>query len=363
MKVALTAGGTGGHIFPAISVLEALRARQGDGLDVRFFGPTNRGERAMVEPTGVPFEAIPSAAVRGRGPLGLARSGIQLLRGILLAVRKLRGYGPDVVFSTGGYASFPASLAARLLRKPLVVYLPDVKPGWAVRVEQRLATRMATTTDAALAYLPVKKTVVSGYPVRPEFFAQTREQARSTLGLESESPVLLVAGASQGSRAINDVIFASIPALLRAASVVHITGASDLAEAAALRSGLPGELSDRYHIAAFRNDLPTAMLAADLAIMRAGASVIGELPAAGLPAILVPGKFAGGHQRDNAKWLEDHGAAEIVEQDNLDLLAPRTLALLGNPGRLAEMRAAAGALARPNAADDIAALLEEVARR
>ncbi len=105
------------------------------------------------------------------------------------------------------------------------------------------------------------------------------------------------------------------------------------------------------------------MLAADLAIMRAGASVIGELPAAGLPAILVPGRFAGGHQRDNAQWLEDHGAAEIVEQDNLDLLVPRAIALLGNPERLAEMRTAASALARPDAAEDIAILLGEVAKR
>lgn len=363
MRVALTAGGTGGHIFPAISVLEALRARHGADLDVRFFGPTNRGEREMVAPTGVPFEAIPSAAVRGRGPAGLAKSAFQLLRGIALGVRKLRAYKPDVVFSTGGYASFPASLAAKLLRKPLVVYLPDVKPGWAVRVEQRLATRMATTTEAALAYLPAKRTVVTGYPVRPEFFTQSREAAREALGIAAGERVLLIAGASQGSQSINEVVFANLGALLRTGFVVHITGSADYSRAERLRGELPADVATNYQIAAFRNDLPTAMLAADLAIMRAGASVIGELPAAGLPALLVPGRFAGGHQRDNAKWLEDHGAAEIVEQDNLDLLVPRTIALLGNPERLSEMRTAASALARPDAAADIATLLSEVAKR
>lgn len=363
MKLALTAGGTGGHIFPAISVLEALRAEQGESLDVRFFGPDNRGEREMVRPTGIPFEAIPSAAVRGRGPIGLARSGVQLLRGVMLALRTVRSFGPDVVFSTGGYASFPASLAAKMLRRPLVVYLPDVKPGWAVRVEQRLATKLATTTEAALDYLPRKKTVVTGYPVRSDFFVQTRDAARSALGFEASDRVLLIAGASQGSQAINEVIFANLGPLLRSGPVVHITGSADYSRAERLKGELPTELAESYHIAAFRGDLPTVMLGADLAIMRAGASVIGELPAAALPSLLVPGRFAGGHQRDNAKWLEDHGAAEIVDQDNLELLAPRALALLGNTERLGQMRSAASELARPNAAADIAALLVEVARR
>lgn len=363
MKLALTAGGTGGHIYPALSVLEAMRAQQAGELDVRFFGPANRGERGMVAPHGIAFEEIPSAAVRGRGPMGLAKSAMRLLRGVWMAIRALRRYSPDVVFSTGGYASFPASVAARLLRKPLVVYLPDVTPGWAVRVEQRLATRMATTTDAALDHLPRRKTLVTGYPVRPEFFSITRDAARETLNVASGDKLLLVAGASQGSQAINDAILAHLPTLLRSARVIHVTGTADLARAETVAGDLPAELRQRYTPAAFRSDLPAAMVAADLAIMRAGASVIGELPAASLPAILIPGHFAGGHQRDNARWLEEHGAAEVLEQDALDLLAPRVLALLGNDARLSAMRKSASALARPDAAEDIAKLLQEVAKR
>ena len=166
MRIALTAGGTGGHIFPAFSVLDALEAALGADLEVAFFGPENRGERAIVEARGLRFVSIPAAAVRGRGPARLVKSGWQLSSGLATALRRLRSFRPDAVFSTGGYASFPASLAARILRKPLVVFLPDVSPGWAVRAEQRLATRMATTTDAALKYLPAAKTVVTGYPVR-----------------------------------------------------------------------------------------------------------------------------------------------------------------------------------------------------
>lgn len=361
MKLAITAGGTGGHIYPALSVLEALRQRHGSNLDACFFGPDDRGERRMVEPARIPFVPIPAAAVRGRGPLGLVRSAVRLLRGTASAWRSLRAFKPDVVFSTGGYASFPASLAARLQRRPLVVYLPDVTPGWAVRVEARLATRLATTADAALDHLPRSKTVVTGYPVRPEFFRETKETAREALELPAMGRVVLVAGASQGARAINRAVFEALPSLVASATVVHVTGYADEAEAVQRRAAL-GEASARYQPSAFREDLPLVMLAADLAIMRAGASVLGELPAAGLPAILIPGKYAGGHQHDNARWLAEAGAAVILEEARLDALQETVTGLLADDSRLVEMQGAARALAKPLASTVIAELVEEVAR-
>lgn len=363
MRLALTAGGTGGHIYPALSVLEAAKAVEPAGLVVSFFGPDNRGERAIVAGHGVPFEAVPSAGVRGRGPLRLAASVAKLVQGTAIATWKLRRFKPDVVFSTGGYASFPCSVAARVLRRPLVVYLPDVTPGWAVRAEQRLATRMATTAEAALAHLPRKKTRVTGYPVRSEFFSVTRDEARAQLGIAADTKVLLIAGASQGAATINAAVREGLAGLLARATVIHVTGSADEAGALAAREALDGTLRSRYHVAAYRDDLPVAMLAADLAIMRAGASVIGELPAAGLPALLVPGAFAGGHQRDNAAWLASQGAAEVVEEAEIRTLIPRAMALLGEPERLASMRKAALSLARPHAAADIVKLLKEVARR
>ncbi len=362
MRIALTAGGTGGHIFPAFSVLDALEAKLGGDLEVAFFGPENRGERAIVEARGLRFVSIPAAGLRGRGPLGLVRSGWRLSSGMVMAVRRLRAFRPDAVFSTGGYASFPASVAAQVLRKPLVVFLPDVSPGWAVRAEQRLATRMATTTDAALQYLPAKKTVVTGYPVRAAF-GTSREEARTRLGIPKGAKLLLVAGASQGASAINQAIFKSLAEIARESWVIHVTGSADLGEAMARRTALGGELTERYLPAAFRDDLPLAMKAADLAVMRAGASVLGEIPAARLPAILVPGKFAGGHQRDNSGWLEEHGAALTVEEEQLGTLAGTVQALMRDDVRLARMRAAAWELDRPGAANEIAELVMEVARR
>jgi UDP-N-acetylglucosamine--N-acetylmuramyl-(pentapeptide) pyrophosphoryl-undecaprenol N-acetylglucosamine transferase len=360
MKLALTAGGTGGHILPAIATLGAF-GRIGEQVEVRFYGPEGRGERELVEGHGLRFEAVPSAQVRGRNPLQLARAAGQLAAGFAIAIRKLWAFKPRAVFSTGGYASFPCSLAARVLRIPLVVFLPDVEPGWAVKVERRLATRIATTTEAARAQLPGHKTYVTGYPVRDEFRTTSREEMRTALGA-GEAPVLLVAGASQGATAINRAVFRALPDLCARSTVVHITGNHDLQEAHERRVQL-GESAQAYHPAAFRDDLPGIMVASDLAVMRAGASVLGELPAAGLPAILIPGRFAGGHQRANARWLVDGGAAELLEESRIGELLPRVFTLLDDPARLATMRSAARALDRPDAAIDIARIVLEVARK
>lgn len=363
MRIALTGGGTGGHILPAISVLDALRTRAGPDLDVCWFGPADRGERAQVERFGLAFETVPAAGVRGRGPVRLVRSFLRLSTGTLTAVRKLRRFRPDAVFSTGGYGSFPCSVAARLLRRPLVVFLPDVEPGWAVRAEKRLATRMATTTEAAVSFLPRAKTVVTGYPVRHVFFEQTREDARKALGLNATDRVVVVAGATQGARVINAAVFEGLPVLLERSVVYHVTGQADFAEATHRRETLQDALAARYHVAAFREDLPALMLAADLGVMRAGASTLGEVPAAALPALFVPGAYAGGHQRQNARWLVDAGAAEILEEARVEQLPARILALLADEEQLAKMREAARSLAKPGAADAIAKLVLEVVQR
>jgi UDP-N-acetylglucosamine--N-acetylmuramyl-(pentapeptide) pyrophosphoryl-undecaprenol N-acetylglucosamine transferase len=221
---------------------------------------------------------------------------------------------------------------------------------------------MATTTEAALEFLPRAKTVVTGYPVRGAFSETSRTEARAALGLKDTDTVILVAGASQGAGAINRAIFAGLRMLIEHNTVFHITGTGGIAEASALQDGL-GDDAARYHPSAFRDDLPTLMLAADLAVMRAGASVLGELPAASLPSVLVPGTFAGGHQRDNAGWLAAAGAADILEESRIDELATQVLALVTDRPKLTTMRAAAARCARPEAAASIANLILEVAKR
>jgi UDP-N-acetylglucosamine--N-acetylmuramyl-(pentapeptide) pyrophosphoryl-undecaprenol N-acetylglucosamine transferase len=302
---------------------------------------------------------VSAAAIRGRSPFGVARGAFALLLGTLQAWREIGRSHADVVFATGGYASVPAGIAARLRRKPLIVYLPDVQPGWAVRFLSKLATRLATTSEAALGALPGRKTTVTGYPVRDEFWNVTKAEARRRLGLADDLPVLLVSGASQGARSINKAIAANAEALTDVCQVVHVTGKRDELWLSCARGTLPVDKLNRWQVHGYLHNLPLAMIAADLAVMRSGASVLGELPAAGLPAILVPYPHAGEHQKLNADYLQSKGAAIVLDDARLDVLAPTVLDLLRSPARLSAMRDATARLARPAAAQSIAAMVRE----
>ncbi len=356
----LSGGGTGGHVYPGLAVGRALQGMAAEPVELLYIGVKGRIDEQIVPAEGVPFKAVAGGQVRVGllgGVVGLAK----LALGSFQALAILRRERPNVVFATGGYASVPVGVAARLLRLPLVVFLPDVRPGWAVRLLSRLATRMATASDAALAYLPSAKTQVVGYPVRQEFWSVERDEARHRLGVAPDARVLLVYGGSLGAHAINEAVFAQLPRLVERCVVVHVTGRADEPLAAEARAALPAELRDRYRPVPYLQELPVAMKAADLAVTRAGAAVLGELPAAGLPAVLVPGVFDGHDQTPNAEYLASKGAAVVLPQGRLSELADCVLSLLDDADRLAAMAEAARALACPDAAAALATLLLEVA--
>jgi len=362
VRVVLAGGGTGGHVYPSLAVARALedelRAR-GERADLLYIGVRGRIDETIVPREGIAFHAVQAGPLRVTSPLAFARNALKLQVGVLQALRILRGFRPDAVFATGGYASVPVGVAARLLRRPLIVYLPDVTPGWAVRLLARLATRIAATSERALAHLPPAKTAVVGYPVRPEFWSTDRAHARVDLGLSGEGRVLLVTGASLGARAINEAVFAALPRLLADWDVMHLTGAGDEARALARRAALPEDQRARYHVRGYLDEMASAMCAADLVVGRAGASTLGELPAAGVPAVLVPGEYEGWSQAPNAAFLESRGAAVMLRNDELHRLADFVESL--NDERRGAMAAAARALRRPEAARDLARMLMEAA--
>ncbi|MGQ9573029.1 MAG: UDP-N-acetylglucosamine--N-acetylmuramyl-(pentapeptide) pyrophosphoryl-undecaprenol N-acetylglucosamine transferase [Dehalococcoidia bacterium] len=366
MKVIFSGGGTGGHVYPALAIATALAQELGEGqpLHALYVGGASGIERELVARAGLPFRAVAAGAIRGRSPWGLAAGVVKLARGIAQARRLIAEFQPQVILTTGGYASVPVAVAARTSpRIPLVVYLPDVRPGWAVRFMARLAQRVAVSTDRSLPYLPSAKTIVTGYPVRPAFWQVTKPEARRRLSIHPEDRVLLIAGATHGARSLNRMVIGHLPQLLELCRLIHLSGPTDHPHLDRLHHRLPHRLRPRYHLHAYMHeDLPWAMAAADLAVMRAGASVMGELPAVGLPAILVPYRYAGGHQRFNACVLADAGAAIMVEDNKLNGLLPLIGELLADEARRAAMAEAARRLARPDAAANIARLLLEVAK-
>jgi UDP-N-acetylglucosamine--N-acetylmuramyl-(pentapeptide) pyrophosphoryl-undecaprenol N-acetylglucosamine transferase len=356
-----TGGGTGGHVYPGLSVAEALGRLRPD-VDLLYVGRMDGPEARIVPHAGIRFRGVRAAGIRGKSPLAMARGGTALSVGLAQAWRTLGRFRPRAVFATGGYASVPVAMAARLRRIPVLVYLPDVHPGWAVRALARIAARLATTSDRALARLPRDKTTVTGYPVRPAFFETSRADARTRLGLShipSNVPLVLVTGGSSGSRDLNRAVARHLPQFLRLGHLLHLSGPADEPELRSLLDRVPEDLQARYHLYGYLDDMPAAMWSADLAVMRSGASSLGELPATGLPAVLVPGPFS--DQALNARYLEEQGAAVMLPNERLDGLLPLVQGLLTNPSRLGSMRRAMSGLARPDAATDLARLLLEVA--
>jgi UDP-N-acetylglucosamine--N-acetylmuramyl-(pentapeptide) pyrophosphoryl-undecaprenol N-acetylglucosamine transferase len=364
VKVVLAGGGTGGHVYPSISVARALQelARErGEPLEMLYVGVRGRVDEQIVPREGLAFRAVAAGQLRVGSPLVFVRNALRLALGVAQSTWLLLRYRPDVIFATGGYASVPVGVAARLLRRPLIVYLPDVTPGWAVRLLARLATRMATTSERALGHLPSKKTVVIGYPVRGDFWSVDRDAARARLGIGPDERLLLVTGASLGARAINDAVVAALPALIERCIVLHLTGGAGEAAALAARQALPAEARARYMVRGYLDDMAAAMRAADLIVSRAGASVLGELPAAGVPAVLVPGEYEGWSQAPNAEYLEAQGAAMMLRNADLGRLSAVVADLLDDAPRRAAMARAMSALARPEAARDLARMLVEAA--
>jgi len=364
MRVIFCGGGTGGHVYPALAVADALAHELNGGLEALFVGSRAGAERELVTRAGLPFRTVTAAAVRGRSPWGFAAGLTKLAQGTFEARTMLREFRPQVILTTGGYASVPVAVAARSVDHiPLVVFLPDVRPGWAVRFMARLARRVAVTTPRSLPFLPAGKAVVTGYPVRPAFSQATKTEARHRLLLPDEERVLFVAGATQGARTLNQIVAKHLSQVLELCQLIHISGRGHHARLERLRQDLPERLRHRYHLHPYLyEDLPWAMAAADLAVMRSGASVMGELPALGLPAVLVPYPYAGGHQRFNAQYLAEAGAALLVEDNKLNGFLPLVGELLADEQRRAAMAEAARGLARPDAARDIARILLEVAR-
>jgi len=355
-------------VYPALTVLAALKRtpeptadaegagrRRREGVEVLYVGHPEGVEASLVPRAEVPFRAIAGGQVRGQTPWRLARNVVNLWRGYRQARALVGEFRPDVCMVTGGWVSVPVALAVRRAGTVLLVYLPDTTPGLAVRALRHLATRVAVTVPEAERYFK-DKAVVTGYPVREEILQADRTSARRRFGLPAEARVVLVFGGSRGARSINRAVVQGLPHLLPLAHVLHITGRLDYDWVQEARDELEVSLRERYQVHAYlHGEMADALAAADLVVSRAGASVLGEFPARGLPAVLVPYPHAGRHQEHNARYLAERGAAVMVADERLsDDLTAVVTTLLRDESRRRRMAQAAAKLARPEAAAQLA---------
>ena len=372
LKLLVSGGGTGGHVYPALTVLEACLGRSLENgsapllasENVLWVGSKDGMEEELVQRAGVAYVGLPAGGLRGQGLLTSVRNAWQIASSLGQARRILSSFQPEVLLVTGGYACVAMTLAAWSKRIPVLVYLPDIVPGLAIRFLSRFAAKIAVTSEESYRYFRREKVAVTGYPVRASTFSLTKTTARQALNLAPDEKTVLVFGGSRGARSINRALVAGLQHLLPVCQIVHISGRLDADWVAGMAKTLPEDLQTRYHHYTYLHDMPAALVAADLAVARAGASTLGEFPAAGLPSILVPYPYSGQHQEPNARYMAENGAAVVLADAQLPEQLVRTiLNLLGDEQALADMRESAKAMARVDAAQAIVEQLSSLASR
>ncbi len=316
-------------------------------------------EDSLVTQAGLQFSSISATGLRGKNPLAMLAGIWSLNKGYQQSRKIIRDFRPDVLFITGGYVCVPMTLAAWWAGIPVIIYLPDIEPGLAIKFLARFATKIAVTVPETQNFFAPELSVVTGYPVRKELLAASRpeaQQARLQMGLAETEPTLLVFGGSQGARSINKALTADLESYLDVCQIIHVTGYLDEEWVQSKRDDLSLDLQKKYYVSAFlHNKIVTAFLAADLVVSRAGASVLGEFPAAGLPAILVPYPYAGAHQWQNANYLAQHQAAIAMDDKDLqEKLKSTVLNLITNKDKLDTMSQASLRLARKDASFQLA---------
>ncbi len=354
VKVIITGGGTGGHVFPGIALAQELGRRP--SVEVLYVGKLTGPESKWVTDRGLPFEGINASGFPRGLSLKLFTFWIDLLKGFSQAVGILKKFQPQVVFSTGGYVSVPVSVAAALKGIPVLLFEPNVTPGLAARVLSFFSSRVFTGFKKTSETFAKSKSVWSGIPVRREILEARKEEALKSFGLDGEKITLLLLGGSQGAHALNQMMSGAIQVLndgVDPLQVLMMTGFSDyqwvLDET--------GKCALKVVLRPFFSDIQQAYAAADLVVARSGAITCAELLSRGLPSLLIPYPHASGHQEANARALEEAGAAEVLLEKDLQkgLLADRIHDLVAHPERLKTM----GLKAREIYKEDASAMIAE----
>lgn len=357
-RILISGGGTGGHIFPALSIANAIKRRHPQA-QILFVGAENRMEMQRVPDAGYEIIGLPVAGFdrkrlwRNFGVL------IKLWRSMRKARKIVRDFKPDIAIGVGGYASGPTLKAAQRAGVPTLLQEQNSYPGVTNKLLAKKAKAICAAYEGLDKYFPADKITLTGNPVRADLTAcaLTPEQAKEALGFDPSIPLALVVGGSLGARTINESVAASLPELTAVAQVLWQTGKNGAEKWAEAASAHP-----RAKATAFIKDMAVAYRAADIVVSRAGAGTISELEILGKPTILVPSpNVAEDHQRKNALALANRGAAVMIEDSAaLSDLAPAMTSLLADAPRRQSLSAAIAAMALPAADDKIVDLIDKL---
>jgi UDP-N-acetylglucosamine--N-acetylmuramyl-(pentapeptide) pyrophosphoryl-undecaprenol N-acetylglucosamine transferase len=353
LRIVLAGGGTGGHLYPGLAVAKALHRRVPDAV-LTFVGTARGLESSVVPSEGFPLDVIRSGGLKGKSPKALLRGMALLPWSAVDAWRVISRRAPALVIGLGGYSSGPVVLLAALRGIPTLLLEQNAVPGLTNRLLGRVVRRAAVSFEQTASYFGAKA-IVSGNPVRAEFFERAGRARAGATGVPPAAPRVLVFGGSQGAHAINAAMAAAAPSLAVGTVrpvVTHQTGPRDVSmvREAYERAGLEARVEP------FLYAMDREMSEADVLVCRAGATTLAEIAAAARAAILIPLPTAtDDHQRRNAEVLAAAGAAELLEERALsgDDLAARILSLAQDPERRDRMAHAVRQFARPRAAEVI----------
>lgn len=369
MRLLVTGGGTGGHIYPALSVVREMQRRHKD-LEVLYVGTELGMESDIVPKEGLPFATVSSRGFRRRISLDTLRTVAVASKGVWEARSVIRRFRPDVVLGTGGYVAGPVVLQAALMGIPCLIHEQNALPSVTNRLLARFVKQVALSFPEARQYLPAKtRVIVTGNPVRPELFEATRGEGQRELALDPRKRTLLVVGGSRGAEPINEAVLGMLPNVMADATLqlLFVTGSAHY-EPTVERirgQGLNLEKAGNIIIKPYLYDMPLALAAADLIIARSG-GMIAEITAVGLPAILIPSPHvADNHQEHNARAAEQAGVGLMIRENELtpERLWRDCQQILTDEQRLLQMRQASLAYGKPQATDRICNALEALARK
>jgi UDP-N-acetylglucosamine--N-acetylmuramyl-(pentapeptide) pyrophosphoryl-undecaprenol N-acetylglucosamine transferase len=359
--VLIMAGGTGGHIFPALTIAEHLRER---GYHIEWLGTDKGLEVQVLKGTGIKLNFLSVTGVRGKGVVGLLLAPLMLIRAVWQALEVLRKVQPCCVLGMGGYVTGPGGVAARLSGHTLVIHEQNAIAGFSNKMLAMIAAKVMQAFPGTFPKLRTSnRLLTTGNPVRKEIQAITAPDQR--IAGRSGPLRILILGGSLGAVAINKIL----PEMLARFAppdrprIVHQTGNKNFEETVGWYKQRDLAVDENCQVLPFINDMATAYADADLVICRAGATTVCELAVAGIAAILIPFPYAvDDHQTMNASWLSEAGAAILIQQKDLDtgMLYRRVSDLTDNRAQLLSMANAARALAQPDATEKVAAVCMEI---
>jgi UDP-N-acetylglucosamine--N-acetylmuramyl-(pentapeptide) pyrophosphoryl-undecaprenol N-acetylglucosamine transferase len=347
MRFAIVAGGTGGHIYPGIAIAEEIR-RMDPGAEILFLGSEEGLESDLFNRAGYTVKLIKARALLRKISYQALSAPFLTVIGFFQAIGILRSFRPQALISTGGYASLPAVLAARLLKLPIYVQEQNVSPGMTNRFCFKFARQIFLSFEKSRELV---LGIVAGNPVRREIIEADRERARENMGFKPTDKVVVIMGGSQGARKINEAVTSALPLIKDPRiKIYHIVGKRDYA---LVTAQVAGDRFSFYKNSEYMYNIAEVLAAADLVVSRAGATAISEFLVRGIPMVLVPFPFsAEGHQDINARVIEEAGAGVIIS--NSDLTPQRLVSIISDERiDLEAMKNNCAKLARPGAAKEI----------